>query len=250
MAGGELDLALDWNLSDSFRLYLHGSLVAESREVDKVTGGFVEGYLEWRRDETASGTWQIRLGPQILPTSRENTDPLWVSPYTLTGSAINGWIAEEVRPTALDLEWRWQSTGGHGFRLGAGLLSLAPVALGSLWTLGCWGWLDGRLDLFSLSVLPILLGIGVDDGLHAVHGARVVPGVREGMLASVKKISRAVTLTTMTTAVGFGSLTLSSVPGLRRGGLLVAVGVVLCLAATLFVLPALDLACSVLSVVG
>jgi predicted RND superfamily exporter protein len=126
------------------------------------------------------------------------------------------------------------------FRLLSGLLSLAPVSLGCLWTLGGWGWIDGRLDLFSLSVLPILLGIGVDDGLHAVHGAHLETAPRRQLLASVRRISRAVTLTTMTTAVGFGSLVLSSVPGLRRGGLLVALGVVFCLVATLFVLPALD----------
>ena len=32
------------------------------------------------------------------PTSRENVDPLWQSPYTLTLSALNSWIGEEVRP--------------------------------------------------------------------------------------------------------------------------------------------------------
>ncbi|HET9314261.1 MAG TPA: hypothetical protein VFQ51_01685, partial [Vicinamibacteria bacterium] len=37
------------------------------------------------------------------PTSRENTEPLWSSPYTLTLSALNSWIAEEVRLTGLEV---------------------------------------------------------------------------------------------------------------------------------------------------
>jgi predicted RND superfamily exporter protein len=45
-------------------------------------------------------------------------------------------------------------------------------------------------------------------------------------------------LTTLTTAVGFGGLAFSRLPALSRGGLLVAGGTVLCLAATLLVLPA------------
>ncbi len=114
------------------------------------------------------------------------------------------------------------------------VLALLPVILGSLWTLGLWGLLGRPIDLLSLAVVPIMLGIGIDDGLHALHGAR-----RAGLTASIRAASRAMTLTTLTTCVGFGSLTLSRVPGLANGGLLVAIGVAACWLATLLVLPAL-----------
>ena len=39
----------------------------------------------------------------FLPTSRENVDPLWQSPYTLTLSSLNTWIGEEVRLAGLDV---------------------------------------------------------------------------------------------------------------------------------------------------
>lgn len=120
-------------------------------------------------------------------------------------------------------------------RVGSALLALLPVLLGSLWTLGLWGALGRPLDLLSLTVLPILLGIGIDDGLHALHGAAADP---DGVAGSVRRAGRAMTLTTLTTAVGFGSLLLSHVPGLRHGGVLVALGVLACLVATLGVLPA------------
>ncbi len=122
-------------------------------------------------------------------------------------------------------------------RMGACMLAVTPVAIGSLWTLGAWGQLGFSLDLLSLSVAPILIGIGIDDGLHAVHGA-TNHGTGDGLGESVRRSGLAMALTTLTTCVGFGSLATSSIPGLRNGGLLVAVGVLLCLMATLWVLPA------------
>ncbi len=113
-----------------------------------------------------------------------------------------------------------------------------PVVLGCLWTLGLWAWLGRSLDLFTLAVLPILLGIGIDDGLHLMHGARKDPA--SGVRGAAEACGRALVLTTLTTAVGFGSLGWSSIPGLRNGGLMIAFGVSACLLATLMVLPALE----------
>ena len=113
-------------------------------------------------------------------------------------------------------------------------LAMTPVLLGSLWTLGLWGALGHHVDLLGLAVVPILLGIGIDDGLHAVHGSE-----HEGLVASIRHAGLAMTLTTLTTSIGFASLLLSSLSGLRTGGFLVAGGVCACLVATLVVLPAL-----------
>ncbi len=114
------------------------------------------------------------------------------------------------------------------------LLALLPVCLGSLWTVGLAGWLAVPLDPFTIVVAPLLVGIGIDDGLHALAGARV----HGGLLPSLLENGRAMTLTSLTTCAGFGSLLASRVPSLRTGGLLVAAGTVFCLAATLWVLPA------------
>jgi lauroyl/myristoyl acyltransferase len=122
-------------------------------------------------------------------------------------------------------------------RPGRSLLAFLPVSLGVVWTLGLWGGLGQPLDLISLAVLPILLGIGIDDGLHAVHGA-VELGHLGLLPAAVRDAGRAIALTTLTTCAGFLSLRLSHIPGLQAGGLLVALGVAACLVATLLVLPA------------
>ena len=116
------------------------------------------------------------------------------------------------------------------------LLALLPVGMGCLWTLGLAGLLEVPLDPFTVVVAPLLVGIGIDDGLHALAGARV----HGGLAASLTENGRAMTLTTLTTCAGFGSLVASRVPSLRAGGLLVAAGTALCLLATLWLLPAVD----------
>jgi predicted RND superfamily exporter protein len=123
-------------------------------------------------------------------------------------------------------------------RIGPTVLSLTPVLLGTVWVLGLWSLMGFSLEIFGVAVLPIILGIGVDDGLHSVHGA--ARGTTRPIAASVRESGRALLLTTLTTALGFGCLALSHLPGLRRGGILVSCGVLACLAATIFVLPALE----------
>ncbi len=143
--------------------------------------------------------------------------------------AVLAWVAVTV-VVSLSLRGRLAAIG----------LSLLPVSLGTIWTLGLWGWIDGSLDLLQLTLVPIVLGIGIDDGLHAVHGANRAGGAVSGLTASVLASGRAMALTTVTTCFGFGSLALSSLPSLRRGGLTIGIGVALCLVATWCVLPAVQ----------
>jgi predicted RND superfamily exporter protein len=121
--------------------------------------------------------------------------------------------------------------------LGATALTFLPVILGTVWTAGLWGSFGRSLDLFSLCVLPVMVGIGVDDGLHVLHLAR---RRGEDLERASLDAGRGVVLTNLTTCAGFASLCLSHVPALRNGGLLICVGNLLCLAATLVALPAVD----------
>jgi len=141
---------------------------------------------------------------------------------------LGGWaLAAVVAVVAL-------SFAGRPRPLAHALLALVPVALGGVWTAGLAGLAGARVDPFTLIVAPLLLGIGIDDGLHALQGVRV----HGGLDASLRANGRAMVLTTLTTCAGFGSLALSRVPSLRTAGLLVAAGTFLCLVATLVVLPA------------
>lgn len=104
---GELRLAIDWDPAPGWRLFVHG--VARSGSSDDAAvssaSGLLEGFVERRFGFGAGQEVGLKLGQFFLPASRENVEELWTSPYTLTLSALNSWIAEEIRPIGLDIAW-------------------------------------------------------------------------------------------------------------------------------------------------
>jgi len=122
-------------------------------------------------------------------------------------------------------------------RTGEALLAALPLGLGFLWTFGFWGLAGRDIDLLCIATLPVLVGTGVDLGVYAVYRNDRLPG---GIAGAVERSGVALTLAALTTTAGFGSLDSSRVPGLANAGVIVALGVVLCLVASLFVLPAIE----------
>jgi uncharacterized protein len=124
---------------------------------------------------------------------------------------------------------------GH---LGRALLAFLPLTLGCLWTFGTWSACGRSYDLLAVFTVPLLVGTGINLGAHAVHWQRLYP--HRGLAGAVEDIGLAMMMATFTTALGFGSLVSSRVPGLAHDGVLVAAGIIACLLATLLVLPALE----------
>lgn len=84
--------------------------------------GFSEAFVErlWFADN--QDHWRLRGGLYFLPSSMENVGEFWASPYTLTFSAANSWIAEEFRPLGSELSWTRSHDDGRALELAFGLL--------------------------------------------------------------------------------------------------------------------------------
>jgi hypothetical protein len=69
---------------------------------------FLEAYMRYRPVSTTPWRWSVKAGAFFPPVSLENTELGWTSPWTLTPSAINTWVGEELRTIGLEgmLEWR------------------------------------------------------------------------------------------------------------------------------------------------
>ncbi|MEE8522922.1 MAG: MMPL family transporter, partial [Thermoanaerobaculia bacterium] len=188
------------------------------------------------------GTWPDGPPPTVVESVRAVAPGAAFASAVAVGSELRSLAVSDLRTLSLLALAAVAAVVTVSFRgrLGASALAGLPVILGSLWTLALWAALGRSLDLFTLAVLPILLGIGIDDGLHVVHGALADPAA--GIRGAVQTSCRALTLTTLTTCAGFGSLVFSRIPGLKNGGALIAVGVLTCLLTTLLVLPAIEAA--------
>lgn len=115
------------------------------------------------------------------------------------------------------------------------LLTLLPPLAGGFLMFGVLGILGIDLNPANLVVLPLILGIGVDDGVHVIHDARHSKGRYE----TSPSIINAVTLTSLTSMVGFGSMIVAAHQGLASLGLVLVVGVGSCMFVSLVTLPAI-----------
>ena len=115
-------------------------------------------------------------------------------------------------------------------------LVLLPLILAGVMTGAAMVVLDRAFNFANVIVLPLLLGIGVDSGVHLVHRAREA-GRGKPLLESVT--AQAVFWSALTTIVSFGSLALSAHRGIASLGLLLVVGLTITVLANLILLPAL-----------
>jgi hypothetical protein len=86
---------------------------------DKNPVDLTEAYLEYRPYPRAGFRARVKAGTFHAPISLENRASGWQSPYTLSSSAINTWIGEELRTIGLEGQLDWLGTRtGHRFDLG------------------------------------------------------------------------------------------------------------------------------------
>jgi hypothetical protein len=120
------------------------------------------------------------------------------------------------------------------------LLAAAPLVLGYVRMLGGKRVLKIPFNFINITISPLLIGVGVDNGVYLLVRYMEERGVnREGaMERSGKTTATAVIVTSVTTLAVFGSLLLARTPGLRVLGICALLGVGFALLFTLLFLPA------------
>ena len=114
------------------------------------------------------------------------------------------------------------------------LLAMIPMGVGLVGLFGVLGWLSIPLNAANMIVLPLIVGIGIDDGVHVVHDWIRQPGRYQ----LGNSTATAIVITSATTMIGFGSLMLAQHQGLRSLGQVLTLGVATCMLASLLLLPA------------
>lgn len=121
--------------------------------------------------------------------------------------------------------------------LGDTALVLLPLILAGLLTAAWTVVLGPPFNFANIIAVPLLLGVGVDNGIHMVHRVRAAPPAHGELLRT--STASAVLFACLTTVVSFGNLALSEHPGTASMGLLLTTGMLAVLACTLVVIPAL-----------
>ena len=159
---GRARLALSQPLGELWSLRLDASSWGDR---DRNPIDLTEAYLLFRPYPRAGYRFRLKAGAFHSPVSLENRASGWESPYTLSYSAINTWLGEELRTLGVEGQLDWLGTRtGHRF----------DVAL----TGGMFGWNDGAGTVIANR------GFALDDRQTTLFGR--VGATNSGPLAPIQ----------------------------------------------------------------
>jgi predicted RND superfamily exporter protein len=115
-------------------------------------------------------------------------------------------------------------------------LANIQLLLGVVWMLGCMRLLGIKMNFVNAFVTTMILGVGIDYGIHIIHRIS-----QEGLsnFGGLMETGKAVVMAALTNVAGFGTIGFCNYPGLRSMGIVAAIGSVTCLVTALTTLPAL-----------
>jgi len=127
--------------------------------------------------------------------------------------------------------------------LRVGLISMIPNLLPIILTLGVMGWLGFPLNLFTMLIGSIAIGLAVDDTVHFMHNFRRYYGetgdARDSVRRTLHTAGRAMLVTSIVLALGFANYMFAEMQTFFYFGLLTAITIIVALLADFLLAPAL-----------
>ena len=116
------------------------------------------------------------------------------------------------------------------------LLVLMPIVFAIVVTFGLLRLMGHSFSFMSVTAIPLIIGIGIDNGIHLVR--RYLETAPNSILDVAKASGAALIQSNLTTIIGFGALLASTFPPLAEMGLVTSLGGALTLAGGLWIIPA------------
>jgi len=168
--------------------------------------------------------------------------------YVAGGPAVNAEMTSSMKSDlvtlipvvvgvlALVLYLTLRTTGGV-------YIPLSVVLLSTIWTVGLMALTGTEMSMISTTLPVMLVAIGVADAIHILndyyHKLGEGEKLKEAIDTVIKHIGTAIVLTSVTTAVGFLSLTTSPVSQVMEFGIFIGFGVMVALIISITWIPAL-----------
>ncbi|MCK5120465.1 MAG: MMPL family transporter [Methylococcales bacterium] len=193
-----------------------------------------------------NGLYKILITPEHDQNKLENLKQFVAEVQTAAPSSSGLPVADQASGTAVVNAFIQAFTGAiiaiflllliilRDFR--STLLVIGPLLLAGLLTGATNVLLNNTFNFANIIALPLLMGMGVDSGIHIMHRLKSGMSCNKEILQS--STARGVFFSSLTTMCSFSSLAFTSHVGTASMGLLLAVGIFFTLVCTLIVLPA------------
>lgn len=115
-------------------------------------------------------------------------------------------------------------------------IAMLPLIVGLLWLFGIMIVFGLEFNFYNLVVLPAILGIGEDSGVHLAHRYREEG--KNSMWTVLSSTGQHISMASLTTMLGFAGLIFTAHPGLQSLGVMATIGIGMTLLSSLIFLPA------------
>lgn len=118
------------------------------------------------------------------------------------------------------------------------LITITPLLVSLYTTIAIMNFFHIDINIFSIAAFPLIIGIGIDSSIHLMH--RLKETARpDSSIDELAQTAGAICITSITTIIGFFSLTFINHPGMANLGFAVSIGMLVCLVFTLLLVPSL-----------
>jgi len=122
-----------------------------------------------------------------------------------------------------------------------GLIAMIPVCISIVWILGTMYYFGYILDILTITVTSMTIGIGIDYAIHATERFRLVADktgdVDKAVCETISHTGGALLIAALTTALAFGILILAPIPPQQRFGIILAVTIIYAFLTSVLFLP-------------
>ena len=122
-----------------------------------------------------------------------------------------------------------------------GLIALIPVGISIIWILGTMYFIGYSLNVLTITVTSITIGIGIDYAIHATERFRFIVDktgdITKAVCKTVSHTGGALLIAALTTALGFIILVFAPIPPQQQFGLILSVTIVYSFLTSIFLLP-------------
>ena len=162
--------------------------------------------------------------------------------HILTITTINAIQNTQITSTLVALFLAAVLLVGIYRHLGLGLLNILPVILASIWIMGTMAALGITLNVMTVMVTALTVGLGIDYAIHIVERYREESqhrGEQAALENTIHQTGAALLISGLTTVAGFSVLLLSPMPLVRNFGIITAATIVYSVVIAILVLPSL-----------
>jgi len=200
-------------------------------------------FVNYQEDGSGSVAGVINLTDGIQPADKDyeslrnlSGEGIWLTGWTLLRPAVAPLVTRDLTHVFLPMVALMVVMLGFMFRsLRECSLIIAALALSGALLLAIMSWTGMRWNFLNIAATPLLLGTGIDYGIHVMMTLRRNGG---DVVAMWHGTGKAVVFCGCSTAIGFGSLCFASNDALASLGTVAVTGILISMLVSVFLLPA------------